>query len=444
MEIEKQQLILGAMAENRELMALCSGIVKPSYFDPSLKKTVKFMTEYFSKYLDTPKLAMVKAECGHELPATGKLAKAEMQWIGDEVETFCRNRAMAEAIFKGPEHLQKNDYGAIMEDMKAAISVGLQRDLGIQYFENPLARLKDTLVSQARISTGIAELDNMIGGGLSRQELILFTANSGGGKSMNMLNLAKNLLLQGYNGVYISLEMAEGVVTKRMDSMITHIAQENLLKEMTAVAAEIEKAAAGAGKFYVKRMPENRTNINHVRSYIEQLRQATGFEPDFIVIDYLDIMSSTHNISLENLFVKDKYVTEEVRSLGFDFNCMMISASQLGRGAIEAEKLTQAHIQGGISKINTADYVIGIKQDDLMRAAGEIIYDCLKSRNSAGVGSRATLGWDAISLNIVSRIAGAEKLILKKTDKRAQILGTGGTQFSKGEDPLLNLSTHPQ
>lgn len=444
MEIEKQQLILGAMAENRELLALCSGIIKPSYFDPSLKKTVKFISEYFTKYMDAPKIAMVKAECGQELPATGKLAKAEMQWIGDEVETFCRNRAMAEAIFKGPEHLQKNDYGAIMEDMKAAISVGLQRDLGIQYFDNPLARLKDTLVSQARISTGIEELDNMIGGGLSRQELILFTANSGGGKSMNMLNLAKNLLLQGYNGVYISLEMAEGVVTKRMDSMVTHVAQENLLQEMTTVAAEIEKVSSTAGKFYVKRMPENRTNINHIRSYIEQLRQATGFEPDFIVIDYLDIMSSTHNISLENLFVKDKYVTEEVRSLGFDFNCMMISASQLGRGAIEAEKLTQAHIQGGISKINTADYVIGIKQDDLMRAAGEIVYHCMKSRNSSGVGTSATLTWDAISLNISSRIAQAQKLILKKNDKRSQILGTGGTAFSKGDDPLLKLSTHTQ
>ena len=442
MEIEKQQLILGAMAENRELLALCSGIIKPSYFDPSLKKTVKFMGDYFAKYMDAPNIQVVKAECGIDLPAPGKLQKAELQWIGDEVEVFCRNRAMAEAIFRGPEHLQKNDYGAIMEDMKAAISVGLQKDLGIEYFENPLSRLKDTLVSQARISTGIKELDDMIGGGLSRQELLLFTANSGGGKSMNMLNLAKNLLLQGYNGIYISLEMAEGVVTKRMDSMISHIAQENLLKEMTAVAAEIEKAGSKAGKFYVKRMPENRTNINHVRSYIEQLRQATGFEPDFIVIDYLDIMTSTHNISLENLFVKDKYVTEEVRSLGFDFNCMMISASQLGRGAIDAEKLSQAHIQGGISKINTADYVIGIKQDDLMRAAGEIIYDCLKSRNSSGVGSRATLGWDPISLNIVSRIANAEKLILKKNDKRAHILGTGGTAFSKGEDPLLNLSTH--
>lgn len=443
MEIEKQQLIIGAMAENRDLLALCNGIIKPSYFDPTLKKTVKFLSEYFQKYSDTPKANVIKAECGIDLPSTGKLNKAELQWIGDELEVFCRNRAMAEAIMRGPEHLQKNDYGAIMEDMKAAISVGLQKDLGIQYFENPLSRLKDTLITQARISTGIPELDAMIGGGLSRQELLLFTANSGGGKSMNMLNLAKNLLLQGYNGVYISLEMAEGVVTKRMDSMISHVGQENLLKEMTSVAAEIEKVGASAGKFYVKRMPENRTNINHIRSYIEQLRQSTGFTPDFIVIDYLDIMTSTHSISLENLFVKDKYVTEEVRSLGFDFDCMMISASQLGRGAIEAEKLTQAHIQGGISKINTADYVIGIKQDDLMRAAGEIIYDCMKSRNSGGVGTRATLGWDAISLNIVSRIAESQKLILKKADKRAQILGTGGTSFSnRSGDDLLNLSTH--
>ena len=439
MDIEKQQLFLSCISSNRELMALCSGIIKPSYFDPTLKKTVKFVQEYFSKYHDVPKQNVIKAETGIALQNVGTLSKAELSYVGDELEVFCRNRAAAEAIMRGPEHLLKNDYGAIMEDMKAAISIGLQRDFGIQYFENPLQRLQDTLVTEHKISTGLPELDKMIGGGLSRQELILFTANSGGGKSMNMLNLAKNLLAQGLNGIYISLEMAEGVVTRRMDSMISHVSQEDLFAQMSKVAAEVEKLSNTYGKFYVKRMPENRTNINTIRSYIEQLKQSKGFVPDFIVVDYLDIMGTTHAISLDNLFVKDKYVTEEVRSLGYDFNAIMISASQLGRGAIDAEKLTQAHIQGGISKINTADYVIGVKQDDLMRAAGEIYYECLKSRNSGGVGTRALLGWDAISLTVNSLILKNASLNFKKSNTKAAILGTGGTAFDRN-DSLLSIN----
>jgi hypothetical protein len=233
--------------------------------------------------------------------------------------------------------------------------------------------------------------------------------------------------------------MGEGVVSKRLDSMITHIAQDDLLRELGQAAALIEAASEKMGRFIIKRMPENRTNINTIRSYLQQLEQATGFKPDFIVVDYIDIMGTTHKIALDNLFVKDKYVTEEVRSLGFDFDSIMISASQLGRGAIDAEKLTQAHIQGGISKINTSDYTIGIKQDDLMRAAGELYYECLKSRNSGNVGKRVLLGWDPISLNVMSLKKKQDSLKLTRKSN-AVVLGTQGTAFGKPKtDGILGL-----
>ena len=433
MDLEKQRLVLSVVAGNRDLMALTAGILKPSYFDPSLKKTVKFMLEYFDKYRDVPKIATVRAEAGTVLEDVGQISRADVQYVAHEVEDFCRNRAVTEAILQGPDLLEKGDFGKIIDTLKQAISVGLAKDIGMDYFDNPEERLRKTLVTEAKISTGWPELDALLGGGIARQELILFAANSGGGKSMTMLNLGRNLLAQGYNGVYISLEMGEGIVSKRLDSMISHIGQDQLLKEMAKVAAEVEKASGKMGKFIIKRMPENRTNINHVRSYLQQLEQSKGFIPDFIIIDYIDIMGTTHAISSDNLFIKDKFVTEEVRSLGFDFNAMMISASQLGRAAIDAEKLNQAHIQGGISKINTSDYAVAVKQDDMMRAAGEIYFEILKSRNSGGVGQRILLGWDPISLLVKSLSKGKPTLQLNKK-KPSVVLGTEGTVFNQNKE----------
>jgi archaellum biogenesis ATPase FlaH len=323
-------------------MAMCCSIIKPSYFDPSLKKTAKFIQEYFQKYNDVPKIITVRAETGALLEDPGRIDSAETKFIADEVETFCRNRAVTEAILAGPELLHKGDFGKIIDELKQAISVGLQKDLGLDYFTNPTERLYQTLQVQAKISTGIKELDDAIGGGISRQELLMFAANSGGGKSMTMLNVAKNLLKQGLNGVYISLEMAEGVVSKRLDSMVTKIAQDSLAADIEKTARIIQRESEKMGKFLIKRMPENRTNVNTIRSYLQQVEQATGFRPDFIVIDYIDIMGTTMSISHDNLFVKDKYVTEEVRSLGFDFNCIMISASQLGRCLSENSLITLA------------------------------------------------------------------------------------------------------
>jgi KaiC/GvpD/RAD55 family RecA-like ATPase len=432
MDLEKQRLLISLIASNRDLMALCSGILKPSYFDPSLKKTVKFMKDYFENYRDIPKLETIRAETGSIIQDAGKIERADIAYVSKEVEDFCKFRAATEVLLSAPELLQKGDAGKILDAFKDALAVGLAKDMGIRYFQDPEERLRRTLIQEAKISTGWPELDAVLGGGIARQELILFAANSGGGKSMTMLNLARNLLAQGYNGIYVSLEMAEGVVSKRLDSMISHIAQENLLKELQKVAAAITNASQQMGELYIKRMVENRTNINHIRSYIAQLEQQYGFIPDFIVVDYVDIMGTTHSISLDNLFIKDKYVTEEIRSLGFDFNAMMISASQLGRFAIDAEKLTQAHIQGGISKINTSDYTVAIKQDDLMRAAGEIYFEILKSRNSGGVGQRLLLGWDPISLLINSLQRGKASLQLKK--KSPVVLGGGTSNQSSPTD----------
>jgi len=421
-------------------MALTAGLVKPSYFDPSLKKTVKFLGEYFNKYKDVPKLQVIRAETGAILDDIGQISRAETTYISEEIEKFCRDSAVTEAILAGPELLKKGDMGQIIENLKNAITTGLQKDIGIDYFADPTARLEATLQTQNRISTGLPEIDELIGGGLARQELITFLANSGGGKSMNMLNLAHNFLKQGLNGIYITLEMAEGVVTKRLDSMVSAISQADLLKNMHKVAAAVEKAGSkGYGRFFVKRFPENRTNIHTIQAYLQQLEQANGFRPDFIIIDYIDIMGTTHNISLDNLFIKDKYVTEEIRSLGFDYNAIMVSAAQLGRAAIKAEKLNQSHIQGGISKINTSDYVIGIKQDDLMRSQGEIQYDILKSRNSGGVGASVRLKWDPVSLSVTSNAGKQQQL--KVTNKRQVVLpetniAVGG---QKNSGDVMNL-----
>jgi hypothetical protein len=107
--------------------------------------------------------------------------------------------------------------------------------------------------------------------------------------------------------------------------------------------------------------------------------------------------------------------------------------------AIDAEKLTQAHIQGGISKINTSDYTVAIKQDDLMRAAGEIYLEILKSRNSAGVGKRLLLGWDPVSLGIFSFEKKNNELPLVKRGSQ-KVLSTTDTIFNqKGNDDILNL-----
>jgi hypothetical protein len=196
------------------------------------------------------------------------------------------------------------------------------------------------------------------------------------------------------------------------------------------------------GKFYVKRFPESSTNANHLRAYIKEFEAVNGFLPDFIVIDYLDLMTTNHKIPADNLFIKDKYVAEEARALGHDFDCLVISASQLGRGALEAEHIHQGHIQGGISKVNTCDNFLAIVQTEQMRAAGEYIVEYAKTRNSNGVGKKTLLKWDPIALRVTNLDkTGGKDLKVKRPRDNSEVhsAGTVLDKINRSKNPLFNV-----
>jgi hypothetical protein len=257
-----------------------------------------------------------------------------------------------------------------------------------------------------------------------------------------MLDIGDNMLAQGYNGVYVSLEMGENIVGKRLDTMISHVPAEDILNNINKVVTAIEKASNKYGRFLVKRMPEMRTNVNDIAAWLKQLEQNEGFIPDFIIVDYVDIMGTTQkSIDLNNLFLKDKAVTEELRGLAFDFDAAMLSASQLGKHAGEDGKpLSQGDIQGGSSKINTTDYAIAIRQDDLMRSNGEIWFDILKSRNANSKGKKILLRWNPISLKVSSLQNDKDGLVLVKKQKDVVLSGGDTLNKSKGNaHNILNL-----
>ena len=120
-----------------------------------------------------------------------------------------------------------------------------------------------------------------------------------------------------------------------------------------------------------------------------------------MLVDYLDLMSPVAaKISAENLFVKDKYVSEELRNLAMELNTIFVTASQLNRSSVEEIEFDHSHISGGISKINTADNLIGIFTSRAMRERGRYQIQLMKTRSSSGVGQKIDLEFDVDSLRI--------------------------------------------
>jgi hypothetical protein len=436
--VEKQKVLIELLLGNQELFARCNTIIKPSYFDPSIKKSVSFIQEYFETYREIPNAHIIKAETNFDVEFA-QLTKGEQAYAAEEIEKFCQLSEAIEWAFKGPELIEQGNVESLWQGLKAAASISLNRDLGISYFDNVEARLNDLLMNSPTIPTGWNSVDEVIGG-IARQELLLLAGASGVGKSVTMSNLAINVVAQGFKGVYFSLELADRVVGKRFDSMVTMIGQSDILKNITTVAEKVQGFHTKCGgELYIKRMPENVTTANHIRAYMKEFQQTHGYAPDFIVVDYLDLMSTNRGVSNENIWLADKYKAEELRAIGFEFDCAIVTASQLGRASLDAEKVGQQHIQGGYSKVQTADNMIAIVQTDQMRDMGIYVFEFTKTRNSSGVGSSVEMTWDPISLRI-SDSNKSEKLSFQ-TAKSKAIETILETNYEKKQN-LLDFVKH--
>ena len=186
----------------------------------------------------------------------------------------------------------------------------------------------------------------------------------------------------------------------RIDSMLTEVPSKDIFKDLDDLDLKVKMVGKKAGNLRIKYMPAQST-INDIRAYCKELQIKTGNKLDFMLVDYLDLLSPVSvKVSPNDQFIKDKYVSEELRNLSKELNVIFVTASQLNRGAVEEIEFDHSHIAGGISKINTADNVFGIFTSRAMRERGKYQLQLMKTRSSSGVGQKVELGFDVSSLRI--------------------------------------------
>jgi hypothetical protein len=186
----------------------------------------------------------------------------------------------------------------------------------------------------------------------------------------------------------------------RLDSMTTGISTREIFKSIDDVELKVKMLGKKSGNMQVKYMPSGK-NCNDIRAYLKEYQVKKGCKPDVLLIDYLDLMMPLSvKVSPSDLFVKDKYVSEEIRNLAMETQCVTVTASQLNRSAVEEIEFDHSHISGGLSKIMTADNVIGIFTSRAMKERGRYQIQFMKTRSSSGVGQKVDLEFNQDTLRI--------------------------------------------
>lgn len=395
-----QLLFLRMMITNPELYTRVANIINPNNFDKTLKPAIEFINEHSSKYNVIPDPSQIHASTGVKVETLEELTDGHYDWFLDEFEAFTKRQELERAILKSADLLEKGEYDPVEKLIKDAVQISLQKDMGTDYFFDPRGRLMQLKSNNGQVSTGWPSMDQKLYGGFNRGELQIFAGGSGSGKSIFMQNLAVNWLQAGLSGAYITLELSEGLCSMRLDSMMTDTSSKEIFKSIDNIEMKVKMLAKKSGKFRVKYMPAQST-VNDIRAYCKELQIQTGMKMDFLCVDYLDLlMPVSAKVSPSDLFVKDKYVSEELRNLAKELNVLFVTASQLNRSAVEEIEFDHSHISGGISKINTADNVFGIFTSRSMRERGQYQLQLMKTRSSSGVGQKIELEFNIETLRI--------------------------------------------
>lgn len=307
----------------------------------------------------------------------------DLEWLMAETEKFIRDRAMYIAMSKALEiqanaQLPKDKQnkklpaeGAIPEIMQEALSITFNSDVGHDWFNDFEKRFLLYQTKANKIPFKLPILNKITKGGAERKTLNVLLAGVNVGKSLGLCSLAADYMECGYNVLYISMEMAEHVVAKRIDANLLDISLDELdsgnvtFAEYSARMKRVKNKKIGdkpVGRLMVKQFPTGGANSNHFEALMNELRLKKQFKPDVVIVDYLGICASSRlRVYSENSYTLVKAIAEELRGFFVKWDVIGWTAAQTTRAGWDASDLNMSDTAECLDATTTVETVNGIK-----------------------------------------------------------------------------------
>lgn len=403
MNSNEQKLIIENLLSSKDIFSRCIGLIKSDYFDPEYRPSIQYITEYFEKYHNIPSSKALNAKYPEmKYEYRDNILMHEQTSSCDDIELFCQQQALYLAIEESiPKALGKDReaFAGILQSIQSALEVSLERDIGIDMFDNPEERMRRLVDVQIYEPCGIKDIDEPLGGGFARKQFTLFSANSGGGKSIMLANIGSNYAKRGYKVLLLSLELSEDMIFLRNTAIMSGVKAMEWKDHIPNIAQKLNDQAENGGSFLIKRIP-NGSCANDIRAYLKHYELTFKYKPDVIIVDYIDLMTPNGGVKSMGISEQDKLKSEQLAEVGYVYDAIMLSASQQNREALRMTSPDQGVIAGGITKVNTVDNYISIYMDPAMRVQGDMIIYFLKTRSSSAVGTSKQLKFNADNLRI--------------------------------------------
>lgn len=395
--------------------------ISEDYFSQNEHKVIfSVINDYVSKYNKIPTKDVLRVEVDsmeliepvHEacMESINSMESdnPNIDWLIDKTEKWCQDRALYNAITRAVKVYdggdKELDRGGIPKLMTDALGVNFDNKIGHDYLDDWESRYEFYHEKKNKLPFHIDLLNYITNGGVLDKSLNIIMAPTGGGKSLSLCDFAANYMTMGKNVVYITLEMAEEEISRRIDAnlMDTNIQDiESMPKEM--FEKKIRRIRDNTpGKLIIKEYPTASAHANHFRYAINELKLKKNFDIDVLIIDYINICSSSRfKAGAHNSYTIVKSIAEEIRGLGIEFGIPVWSATQTNRNGAGTSDIDITDVAESWGLPATADLMLAQIPSEELDELGQILFKQLKNRyNSKTSYRRFVLGIDYAKMKL--------------------------------------------
>jgi replicative DNA helicase len=400
MRIEKT--ILSNLIHNEEFCRKVIPFLKTEYFVDRKESIIAAeLIRFFSEYNKPASPEILAIEVGNrtdlndkEIPEfevyINELTSKEtnVEWLTSETEKFCKDKAVYNAILssikiiEGRDKLHtKDSLPSILSD---ALGVSFDNHVGHDYLEDYNERYDFYHRLEEKISFDLDMFNKITKGGLSKKTLNVCLAGTGVGKSLFMCHVAASTLMQGKNVLYITMEMAEERIAERIDANLLNIAMDELkVIDKEIYNNRVDKISKKThGKLIIKEYPTASAHAGHFRGLLEELKTKKKFSPDMVIIDYLNICSSSRMKQGANVnsYTYIKSIAEELRGLAVEYAVPILSATQTTRSGFSNTDVELTDTSESFGLPATVDFMFALISSEELEGLSQLLVKQLKNR----------------------------------------------------------------
>ena len=375
----------------------------------------------------------------------GSLEKTEvdLQWLHDETEKFCKDKAIYNAVLEGIKIIDGKDKDrtpeAIPTILSDALAVSFDLTVGHDYVDDGLNRYEFYHKKEDKVKFDLDYFNKITKGGLPQKTLNIALAGTGVGKSLFMCHVASSVLMQGKNVLYITLEMAEERIAERIDANLMNITIDDLhtlpKKMFENYLNKIQKKTNG--KLIIKEYPTASAHVGNFRSLIKELALKRSFRPDIIFVDYLNICASSRfkgNANVGSYFYI-KAIAEELRGLAVETNVPIVSATQTTRSGFVSSDIGLEDTSESFGLPATADLMFALISTEELEDLNQICVKQLKNRyNDPTMNKRFILGVDRAKMRLYDVEQVAQKDLIDSGQEEDEVVFDNTPFAGKGKN----------